>query len=328
MPNPPWCPPTVDAGALLVAADGASRPAAVIRAAPDGVLVLRNALEAPFDAISDLFDGVTPGRAQRANAAYLAGGSKLVWKDAHGEGRGGPHHHQIADPALAQELGAPLQQALAFFGSARDAYCPLLVAALREATGYEFAEAESRHAFRLVDYTPRQLKAGAGDSVPPRCGAHRDFGPATLIWPGGECSDGLEVRVGGAWRRLPHLPSGSAVFLFGLCTAWRSNDRIRAAEHRVADDPALLGSGGVSPRRLSAVLFVGLCDSAELAPALVSPGERPRYRTKLAGEVQPTVRRKWSWREGSVTEEEARAEAEERSRFESQEALIAALYKL
>lgn len=31
-------------------------------------------------------------------------------------------------------------------------------------------------------------------------------------------------RVGGAWRRLPRLPAGSAVLLFGLCTAWRSND--------------------------------------------------------------------------------------------------------
>ena len=39
-------------------------------------------------------------------------------------------------------------------------------------------------------------------------------------------------RVAGAWRRLPRLPAGTAVLLFGLCTAWRSNDRIPAAEHR------------------------------------------------------------------------------------------------
>lgn len=123
----------------------------------------------------------------------------------------------------------------------------------------------------------------------------------------------------------------------------------------------------------------GLCDSALLAPALLAPGEGPRYRQTSVGSVQPTVRRKWSWREGSVTAEEvssrtelcalgrprllwscfvqtyacalcqtrcaalcqrlrcillhpdhpqAAAEAAERAQFDSQEALIAALYKL
>lgn len=40
-----------------------------------------------------------------------------------------------ADPGLASELGQPLEEVLAFFGSARDAYSPLLLAALSEATG-------------------------------------------------------------------------------------------------------------------------------------------------------------------------------------------------
>lgn len=51
----------------------------------------------------------------------------------------------------------------------------------------------------------------------------------------------------------------------------------------------------------------GLCDSAELSPALVGAGEAPRYRTARVGDVQPMVRRKWSWREGSVTAEEVSA---------------------
>ncbi|KAL4458113.1 hypothetical protein ABPG75_012978 [Micractinium tetrahymenae] len=335
-----WAPPAIDASALLAAPDGASRLAAAIRTAPDGVLLLRNALEAPFDSIASLFGSVTAERAARANAAYQAGTSRLVWKDAHGEGRGGPNvdfkrvidlsPHRMeslksADPALAAELGEPLQAALGFFSAARDAYGPLLVAALREATGFGFDEEEARYAFRLVDYGERKLQAGAGASVAPRCGAHRDFGPATLVWPGGE---GLGVKVAGAWQRLPRLPAGTAVLLFGICTAWRSNDRIPAAEHRVADDPALLGgAAGVTPRRLSAVLFVGLRDSAMLAPALLAPDEKPRYCETTVGSVQPTVRRKWSWREGSVTAEEAAAEVEERAQFDSQEALIAALYK-
>jgi hypothetical protein len=65
-------------------------------------------------------------------------------------------------------------------------------------------------------------------------------------------------RVGDSWHVLPPLPLTSAVLLFGLCTAWRSNDRIRAAEHRVAD-AAASGAKGTSPRRLSAVLFMGGC---------------------------------------------------------------------
>lgn len=73
--------------------------------------------------------------------------------------------------------------------------------------------------------------------------------PATLL-----CA----CRVGDSWHVLPPLPPTSAVLLFGLCTAWRSNDRLRAAEHRVTD-AAASGLEGTSPRRLSAVLFMGGC---------------------------------------------------------------------
>lgn len=162
-----------------------------------------------------------------------------------------------------------------------------------------------------MDYGARAIQPGVPS--PPRCGAYRDFGPATIIWPGGDDGCGLEVRSGGAWRRVPRLAPGSAVLLFGLCTAWRSNDRLKAAEHRVAEDPSLPAVGGVAPRTLSAVLFMGLGDDAVLSLALVSPGEAPRYRTERVGAVQPTVRRKWSWREGSVTVEEAAVEAAERA---------------
>lgn len=40
-----------------------------------------------------------------------------------------------ADPALAAELGQPLEQALGFFGAAQQTYGPLLTAALTKATG-------------------------------------------------------------------------------------------------------------------------------------------------------------------------------------------------
>ena len=72
----------------------------------------------------------------------------------------------------------------------------------------------------------------------------------------------------------------------------------------------------------------GLCDDAVLAPALSSPQEAPRYKVERVGSVHPVVRRKWSWREGSVTAEEKAAEEVERQEFPTQESLIAALYKL
>lgn len=58
-----------------------------MQAAREGVLILSGAAEAPFASIQTLFDSITPALAARANAAYNGGGTRLVWKDAYGEGR-------------------------------------------------------------------------------------------------------------------------------------------------------------------------------------------------------------------------------------------------
>lgn len=52
---------------------------------------MEGAAEAPFAAIQELFDSVTPDQAARANDAYNGGGTRMVFKDAYGGGRGGPH---------------------------------------------------------------------------------------------------------------------------------------------------------------------------------------------------------------------------------------------
>lgn len=54
---------------------------------PTGVLILAGAAAAPFGSIRELFDSVTPELGARANAAYNGGGTRLVYKNAHGEGR-------------------------------------------------------------------------------------------------------------------------------------------------------------------------------------------------------------------------------------------------
>jgi hypothetical protein len=78
----------------------------------------------------------------------------------------------------------------------------------------------------------------------------------------------------------------------------------------------------------AAAAAVGLCDEAILDPSVAHPNETPRYKTARVGSVHPVVRRKWSWREGSVTAEEKAAEEAERAAYPSQESLIAGLYKL
>lgn len=78
-----WRPPAVAADGLT-----SSRLATAIRSAPEGVLLLNGALEAPFAAIEELFEEkATPEVAARANAAYKNGTSRLIFKDSWGEGR-------------------------------------------------------------------------------------------------------------------------------------------------------------------------------------------------------------------------------------------------
>lgn len=73
-PLAPWRPPCVDVAALAAAPDGAERLAAAIAAsAPQGVMLLANALPAPFEAIGELFGRVTPEAGARANAGALRG---------------------------------------------------------------------------------------------------------------------------------------------------------------------------------------------------------------------------------------------------------------
>lgn len=64
----------MDVAALAAAPDGAERLAAAIAAsAPQGVMLLANALPAPFEAIGELFGRVTPEAGARANAGALQG---------------------------------------------------------------------------------------------------------------------------------------------------------------------------------------------------------------------------------------------------------------
>ena len=120
----------------------------------------------------------------------------------------------------------------------------------------------------MVDYPSRPApKNRCEDDHGPRCGAHRDFGTLTLIFPNG--TPGLEVILDekeDLWRPVEVSP-GSAVLLFGWCANMRSNGRVPAVLHRVADPKDILD--GPIPRRLSSVFFLAPDPDTALTPTLI-----------------------------------------------------------
>ena len=116
----------------------------------------------------------------------------------------------------------------------------------------------------MVDYPSRP--SNIDENRGPRCGAHRDFGTITIIFP--DDTSGLEVLLDEkkeVWRPLD-VSSGSAILLFGWCANIRSNDRVPAALHRVVDAP---GQNGIVPRRISAVFYVAPSSNTALSPNLM-----------------------------------------------------------
>lgn len=316
-----------------------------IRTCESGVLLLdipsptKGTSTTPYSDISNLFDHLAENKdvCTRLNAAYS---KNLVYKASHDEGNGGPRVDEKrvldlsperlasiadADPALLNELkeSHALGSLIDFMENIKKGVTMKLLSALEKATGVTSPAAsaeEYRFNYRFVDYYARSTECEA-----PRCGEHKDFGPMTLIFQ--SSTEGLEVQVEGEWRDIPPSASGNAVqavLLFGLCTAWRSNDRIKAANHRVVNSTPV--NMQTVARRCSAVLFVGLGSNATLAP-VVLPGEKACYKTASVGDIHPIVARKWKVREGTVTEAQIKAEEEEAKSYPTQEALIAHLYK-
>merc|ERR1719187_1053364 len=160
----------------------------------------------------------------------------------------------------------------------------------------------------MVDYPPR-LPSYLRDQSEhgPRCGAHRDFGTFTLIFPDG--ISGLEVMLceeTGLWHPI-EVSASSAILLFGWCANIRSNDRIPATLHRVVD--AAPGANGVVPRRQSAVFFLAPAPETVLEPKLMS-GEDAVFKSFTAGELKDIAGRKWRYREGTLAEEKDRRDEE------------------
>lgn len=317
-----WKPANID---LNLDAAGLAR---AIKQAKHGVATLTNAPKVPLTQIRELMDHINQSKSiqQRMNEAYArTGAEKFVWKDSHAKNTSitvdqkrvlDLAAHRIAAiesaaPELADELGTPYQDSLAFFHGIEQDIVPPLMKALRAAAQNDDIGSHGRWqtAYRMIDYYERPSQSAA-----PRCGEHRDYGTMTLIFQDG--TGGLEVEIDGKWQAMP--PS-AVVLLFGWCTQVRSNDRIKAALHRVVDSAQ---DGDTTPRRTAAVLFVAPDADASVIPAVLN-GEEAKYRNlKRAGDLKGIMARKWEFREGTLAAHKMAAELEEQRQFKTQDDIV------
>jgi len=310
--------------------------------AKSGILIVEDlGVGVSFDQIGSLLEKLhsDPSLGARANAAYT---KNLVYKDSTLQGKGGPNVDEkrvldVSEERLLEiekndknwrsDLGTDFEQSLKFANDL-DADVQRLLKILASVIGDPalFEPGSTRRNFRMVDYVARLREI---EAPRPRCGEHRDFGPMTLIFQDGRRGSdagGLQVHLDGLWRDVP-VPkaANSAILLFGICTAWRSNDRINAVKHRVVNQPSDVD--GPVKRRLSAVLFVGPKEEETLAP-LLADGEMPKWKTGLVKDVRQFVARKWKHREGTVTAEEALAEEDLKKHLPTQDDAIEHYYKV
>ena len=131
-------------------------------------------------------------------------------------------------------------------------------------------------AMRMLHYPPVDEVPLEGQL---RAGAHTDFGSLTLLLTD-DAPGGLQVRHGGRWVDVPHIPGAFVVNLGDLMAQW-TNDRWASTLHRVAVPPQ-----GSQSRRLSVAFFHQPNDDAviEAIPTCLAPGEDPKYPPVTSGE--------------------------------------------
>lgn len=125
---------------------------------------------------------------------------------------------------------------------------------------FEASYGEHASCFLKVAHYP---PPSADQATQPRYGAHTDYQVLTILRPDLQyvCeTGGLEVLIGDAWVRCPHVPDSFVINTGDLLQRW-TNGRWVSNTHRVA--PA----GGVAvPARLSCVFFSGPSPDTIIAP--------------------------------------------------------------
>ncbi|KAH6667456.1 hypothetical protein B0J14DRAFT_602315 [Halenospora varia] len=198
------------------------------------------------------------------------------------------------DPALVDDLGQDFDDVLRFYTVVETGIMPLLMQATSRIAGSDLAPIhENRNNnLRLIDYFPSAEPTG------PRCGEHRDYGTYTVVFQDGSVG-GLEFDVNGKWIQVP--ANVDAVVSWGWCGAILSNDRVKAAKHRV------LRTQPVQKRRTTAVVFVAPDLDATLKPVEASmKDDHPSIWSEQimagglsVGEFKQVISKKWRRREGN-----------------------------
>ena len=227
----------------------------------------------------------------------------------------------LASIDSSSDEAAAFRAVVAFWRSCLDDVIPALTRAVAKAAGSDAILEDDHYDFRMLDYYEREWSSpseqdvssssssnggggggngGDGRKAAPRCRAHRDFGSVTLVFAQ---SAGLQAQIRGGdndamssasgdgdpsipWRDVAVLPGGSALLLFGWCTQIRSNGRLHACQHRVADAPPDPLTGR-SSRRSSFVLFVSPREiSTRPLDPVVLKGEKLNYKAGVSAEAQ------------------------------------------
>ncbi|GAQ89516.1 2-oxoglutarate (2OG) and Fe(II)-dependent oxygenase superfamily protein [Klebsormidium nitens] len=300
-----WTPATVNEICSAGPQDVAMRVDAA--AWKDGVLLLHDlGMTPPWEAIRSLFDYLSchPDVAAELNSLYpMCNILKDAALDASRADADVIDQKVAFDlnaqrlaallraPHLVEKLGAPLQSVLCFFQEIEQKVVPKLMEVTSLVSGHDLAACHNQRNFnfRVVDYPEHVPK---GSSKERRCGAHRDFGTFTIVFPDGE---GLQVeREGGYYN----LPGDTPQLFFGYCGAILSNDRLAAAKHRVIDTSPQ--KSGLVARRNSLVFFVAPDEDTPLRP-VVKAGEVARFRSGVtSSELKEAMKRKWKAREGTL----------------------------
>ncbi|KAF9634768.1 Oxoglutarate/iron-dependent oxygenase [Lasiodiplodia theobromae] len=287
--------------ALATEQDSPPSPAPFIGLSSDTPLLTSPSIQAPFDAIRQIFDHLraTPDAAAALNATYPKRG---ILKMA-------ATHNPTSDQKFTIDLSPTrislipndvraslsphgLDAILTFFSAASAAYIGPILATLSAAAGADLAPYHrgGNLNWRLCDYSPDT----AAPQDPNGCGAHTDYGTFSIIFQHGV--SGLEIEdleKPGEWTRVP---GDATVVLAGWCALVLSGGKVRALRHRVRRVPGM--------RRLSAVLFVAPDLDVVLKPV---EGVKPAMafsKEVMGGEVdvewfKEVMGKRWRWREGN-----------------------------
>ncbi|KAE8450665.1 hypothetical protein EG329_006010 [Mollisiaceae sp. DMI_Dod_QoI] len=268
-------------------------------------LITNLAAKPPIASIQRLFTTLycTPDLATRLNATYPTRG---VFKTACLNPDSNPSIDQKTtidlsvarlqklreiDPALVADLGQDFTDVLDFYQVVEKDILPLLLAATSRITRQDLSvlHSQQNNNLRLIDYFPASNPTG------PRCGEHRDYGTYTVTFQDGSVG-GLEFEIDGHWVPVPI--NVDAVVSWGWCGAILSDDKAKAAKHRV------LRTNPVQKRRTTANVFVAPDLDAVLKP--VGEGSAEGKWSKMilngglkVGQFKEILSKTWRRREGN-----------------------------